>query len=226
MEVGPFDVFLNHGGGNPWLSYARPARPLQGDLINGIEDVRRAFRDRGYVPRWEYIQELTPDLTNALITAGFPKPEMRPLMYLSSHHSAPVPRGVKIRRAVSDEDLLEASRVQNRGFGMPEEETFDLRDLVKGGIRVMAAFADGIAVAAGVHTPLHGVTELAGIATLEGYRRRGIGAALTAALAEDARRERCDLIFLSAGDEVIARVYERAGFETIGFATDTMDAES
>ena len=224
LEVGPFDVFLNRGGGNPWISYARPKRNLAGDLTGHIQNVRATMSSRGYVPRWEYIEDLHGELTPALVTAGFPVPEVRPLMVLESNVPAPIPRGVEIRVMTSDEELTAASKVQMRGFGMAEEdEAFDLRILRKGGMRVLAAFADGIPVAAGVHTGVNGVTELAGIATLEGYRRRGIGAALTAALAQDANEQGCDLIFLSAGDEVIACTYARAGFQTIGRAADTMD---
>jgi len=224
LEVGPFDVFLNRGGGNPWISYARPKRQLTGDIATHIHAVRSAMKSRGYLPRWEYIEDLHPDLTPALAAADFPVPEMRPLMVLADSAPAPIPSTLEVRLVTSDEELIAASDVQKRGFGLPDEEdTFDLRQLRGGGMRAMAAFADGIAVSAGVHTPVNGVTELAGIATLEGYRRRGIGAALTAALAQDAREQGCDLIFLSAGDEGVARTYARAGFQTIAQAADTMD---
>ena len=51
---------------------------------------------------------------------------------------------------------------------------------------------------------------------LPAFRRRGITAALTALLARDARRRGADTVFLSAGDEVIARNYARTGFRRIG----------
>jgi predicted GNAT family acetyltransferase len=62
------------------------------------------------------------------------------------------------------------------------------------------------------------VTEIVGVATLPVARRRGIGAALTAALVEDAAQRGAATIFLSAGSDDVARVYERAGFRRIGTA--------
>ena len=68
------------------------------------------------------------------------------------------------------------------------------------------------AVASGAIQRVGAVAELVGIATLPAMRRRGFGAAATAALAEDALATGADLVFLSAGSETIARVYERVGF--------------
>jgi ribosomal protein S18 acetylase RimI-like enzyme len=227
LHVGSFDAFLNRGGGHPFLSYARPARPVGGDIIGDVETVRRAFLDRSYLPRWEYIDDLAPGLTAALVDAGFPAPDMRPLMVLKTLQRTRIPHGIDLRVVTEDEELLAAASVQRRGFGVPDEddEAFDLKNLVAAGARVICAFSNGQPVAAGVHTPVEGVTELAGIATLEDHRCRGIGAALTAALALDGQNQGCELVFLSAGDEDVARIYRRAGFETIGYAADTMDAQ-
>jgi predicted GNAT family acetyltransferase len=69
------------------------------------------------------------------------------------------------------------------------------------------------AVAAGVWTRvIYGVSELAGIATAEPWRRRGLAGAITATLARDAFTAGASLCVLSPGDEGALRVYERAGF--------------
>ena len=62
------------------------------------------------------------------------------------------------------------------------------------------------------------MTEIVGVATLPSARRRGLGAAVTAALVDDARRGGADIVFLSAGSDDIARVYGRLGFERVGTA--------
>jgi predicted GNAT family acetyltransferase len=80
------------------------------------------------------------------------------------------------------------------------------------------ASVGGRPVAVGTHQPVDGVTEVVGVATLPAYRRRGLGAAVTSALADDAFSRGIDTVFLSAGDETIARVYARVGFATIGRA--------
>jgi GNAT superfamily N-acetyltransferase len=95
-----------------------------------------------------------------------------------------------------------------------------LRERVAGGQTVMmVAVDDGEPVAIGSHQPLlvdgREVSEVVGVATLPRYRGRGLGAALTSALAEHARQT-ADLVFLTAGDDDVARVYERAGFAWVG----------
>jgi ribosomal protein S18 acetylase RimI-like enzyme len=73
-------------------------------------------------------------------------------------------------------------------------------------------------VGGGTHSPRGSTTELTGIAVLPRARRRGVGAAITLALVEDARRRGMHTIFLSAQDDTVARVYERVGFVRVGTA--------
>jgi predicted GNAT family acetyltransferase len=84
---------------------------------------------------------------------------------------------------------------------------------------MMVAVDDGQPVAIGSHQPVEvdggEISEVVGVATLPRYRGRGLGAGVTSALAEHARRT-ADLVFLSAGDDDVARVYERAGFARVG----------
>jgi len=54
------------------------------------------------------------------------------------------------------------------------------------------------------------------VATLPSARRRGIAAALTAALTADALNRGVELVFLGADSDDVARIYERAGFRRIG----------
>lgn len=73
-------------------------------------------------------------------------------------------------------------------------------------------------VASGILQRVDDVAEIAGVATLPTARRRGLGAAVTAALARHALDTGVDLIFLSAGSDDIARVYARVGFQRVGTA--------
>jgi ribosomal protein S18 acetylase RimI-like enzyme len=73
-------------------------------------------------------------------------------------------------------------------------------------------------VASGAHNPVGLTTELVGIATLPSHRRRGIGAAITSFLVQDARERGVQTIFLSADTPEVARIYERAGFRSVGTA--------
>lgn len=62
------------------------------------------------------------------------------------------------------------------------------------------------------------MSEIAGVGTLPAFRREGHGAAIVAELVRDARQRGITTIFLSAENDVIARVYERLGFVRIGTA--------
>ncbi|MFD0747146.1 GNAT family N-acetyltransferase [Phytohabitans flavus] len=73
-------------------------------------------------------------------------------------------------------------------------------------------------LASGILQRVDDVAEIAGVATLPTARRRGLGAAVTAALARYALDAGVELVFLSAGSDDIARIYARAGFRRVGTA--------
>jgi ribosomal protein S18 acetylase RimI-like enzyme len=80
------------------------------------------------------------------------------------------------------------------------------------------ALVDGQPVGVGGHQPVERVTEIVGVGVLPAFRRRGIGAALTSFLVQDALARGLETVFLSAGDDVTGRVYERAGFRRVATA--------
>jgi len=148
----------------------------------------------------------------------------------------------QLRRLEPDDPALAASRaVADIGFGapgtargepgprerdaaiinFPEARLASVRERMAAGltVTVVAEDDDGIQ-AVGSHQPVGGVTEIVGVATLPAFRRRGIGAALTAALADDAVRLGVGLIFLSAQGDEVAAIYERLGFRRVGFACE------
>jgi ribosomal protein S18 acetylase RimI-like enzyme len=115
------------------------------------------------------------------------------------------PAGPAERDAVPppDDDLVEASRkrtlVGRITTGVVESPT------------------EG-ALATGSVQRVGDVAEIAGVATLPSARRRGYASQLTATLARDAVQNDVHLIFLSAGDDDVARLYSRVGFRRIGTA--------
>ncbi len=100
----------------------------------------------------------------------------------------------------------------------PEEIAADRR-LAAGGrlVQAVAETAEGV-VASGALQRVGDVAEIAGVATLPEFRRRGLGAAITATLARHALDTGVDLVFLSAGSDDVARMYARLGFHRIGTA--------
>ena len=95
--------------------------------------------------------------------------------------------------------------------------------LAEGAVRIAVAESQEAGVlATGRTLPIEDVTEVMGVATLPAARRQGLGAAVTAALVDDARSRGVSTVFLTASSPDVARVYERIGFRrgATGFAAE------
>ena len=233
-DHGPLRLFISDGV--PWPYYARPAG---GAITEADVRAMRAHQWQLGVPEtFEWVVELAPTLGPAARAAGLAVEEV-PLMALEEPLDAPAVDAT-LRRLDPDDPGLAASRaVADIAFGapgtargdagprerdaalanFPEARLGAVRERMAAGltVTVVAEDDDGI-LAAGSHQPVGGVTEVVGVATLPSARRRGLGAAVTAALVGDARRGGAGIVFLSAGSEDIARVYARLGFERVGTA--------
>lgn len=94
-----------------------------------------------------------------------------------------------------------------------------LRERLRSGHSVVAAaFGPDGPLAAGSYQAVDGVAEITGVGVLPSSRRQGLGAAVTALLARDALDRGVATVFLSASDDVVARVYARIGFREVGVA--------
>jgi ribosomal protein S18 acetylase RimI-like enzyme len=233
-EHGPLRLFISEGV--PWPYYARPAGgPIS---VDDVRTVRRRQWALGVPEAFEWIAELAPTLAGAARETGLEVDEL-PLMALARPLEAP-PVDARLRRLEPDDPALAASRaVADIAFGMPgtargnagpaareaalgnfpEARLAAVRERMAAGLTVtiVAEDDDGV-LAAGSHQPVAGVTEVVGVATLPAARRRGLGAAVTAALVDDARRGGAEIVFLSAGGDDVARMYGRLGFERVGTA--------
>ncbi|MGN6244928.1 MAG: GNAT family N-acetyltransferase [Motilibacteraceae bacterium] len=244
-EVGPFTLFVNERPGG-WPYYARPQLGLDvAPRHEDVEAVRARQRELGVPEALEWVHETTPALLGAARAAGLQVHE-HPLLVLAEPAAAPAPApDVVVRVVPADDPALPAVQAAiHLGFATagtdvgepgPAERDAAARgdhDAVRAGIRggtqvlVAAEDVDG-PLAGGSHNPRtirrHDgseelVTELTGIATLPSARRRGLGAAVTAALVADARTRGADLVLLSASDDAVARVYEKVGFRRVGTA--------
>lgn len=236
-EIGPFTLFVRRGAGWPYY-----ARPRLGATVFTPEDVAQArARQRGLgVPEaFEWVAETTPALHTAAEAAGLAVVDHPLMVLVQDEPPIPGPSDITIRFVSPDDDLALLSAVGRIGFGAPgtaagaegAERLADLaaertpaqtafeRERLRSGRTVMAAaYAGPFPVAIGSYQPLDTTAEITGIATLPAFRRRGIAAALTSLLVHDARRRAISTIFLSAGDDDVARIYERVGFRRIGTA--------
>ena len=124
--------------------------------------------------------------------------------------------------------LEPALLVEPAGPAERDAATTELSEALVEGFRTRAAA--GAYVSAVVTSPTDGIlasgilmregeaAEVAGVATLPAARGRGYASQLTASLARQALADRVSLIFLSAGDDDVARLYTRVGFRRIGTA--------
>lgn len=242
-DHGPLTLFVREGKG--WPFYARPARGWSGPLdAADVQKVRARQRELGIPESFEWVAETTPTLRAAVEESGLVVHE-HPLMVLDpSTPAVPVAElsgGIAVRIVGADDPILSSAlAVPHLAFAEPGTrvgragtpqlaEAVDARVAdgsverailrIRAGLTVVAAAVeDGSALSAGQHQPLAGVSEIVGVGTLPAARRRGLALAVTAALVADARSRGAATVFLSAGDDDVARSYGRLGFRTIGTA--------
>ncbi|MCW6008278.1 GNAT family N-acetyltransferase [Micromonospora sp. CPCC 205371] len=240
-DFGGLVLFVRDGAG--WPYYARPRLgaaepPSAADVIA----VRARQREVGAPEAFEWVHETSPDMLAVARSAGLRVLEA-PLLVLEP--GAPVtPDSIPVTILDAEApsfpaDLAARRAVAAVGFSAPgtasgsagpterdvatvplaEDEVESERRAALAGKRASALVPspDGV-LASGMYQRVGDVAEIVGVATLPSGRRRGLGAAITAALARHAIAAGTDLVFLSAGSEDIARVYTRVGFRRVGTA--------
>jgi GNAT superfamily N-acetyltransferase len=223
VSVPPFTVYLHRSDPLIYFNYAIPEGPLPEDLREPLRRLRAVFEERGRVPRFEYVAELAPGLAGSLRDAGFRLEGEARLMVCTPALFTPVavPEGISLSLLTPDsphEDLWALCQTGRQGFSPGEsytpshEEVARLREDLREGTAVLGR-VDGQPAGVGqTSPPALGVAELAGVATLESARRRGLGTALTARLTQEAFARGVELLFLSTLTPEAGRIYERVGF--------------
>jgi ribosomal protein S18 acetylase RimI-like enzyme len=228
VSVPCFTLFFHPTDPLTYFNYAIPDAPCSGGLGASLSLLRDEFAARGRHPRLEFIQQFAPRLAGALRAAGFAEEARQPLMICTAETYRPAPKvsGLTITEltpasAVSEgQDFL---TVQRRGFDARSDKAAtqgDARRFLQtlGAGRAFVVWLSGQPVGVGMVTaPYNGVTEVAGLATLEPFRRRGIATRLTALAVQGAMAQGAEVVCLTAADERAGRVYERVGF--VGCAT-------
>ncbi len=228
--VGALDVPI----GDPAWPY--PARPRPGAGPVTTEDVAAAValqEEAGLPAALEWVLERSPRAAAAATKAGLSVDEL-PLLVAVDPVELLLPAGVRLYVVGADDpELARYQRVAAIAFAHPggrvdvreapldtsaeaQARTAVLRERIATGRTVMmVAVENGVPVAVGSHQPVDvdgtEVSEVVGVATLPRLRARGLGAGMASALVAHAR-ETADLVFLTAGDDDVARVYERVGF--------------
>jgi ribosomal protein S18 acetylase RimI-like enzyme len=235
-EHGPFTIFVSRGG---WPYYARPRLGLSSDLTpDEVTAVLDRLGELGVPRSIEWVHENTPSLRDAAVAAGIEVGD-HPLLVL---HGAPVERAspaVVRRVGPGDPDLAAVQGAIHVGFGQDDTRTGPasvaerdakaaevapgldhLASVLEAGQSVLyGAFDPELgAVGGGSHNPRGEVTEIVGVGVLPAHRRRGIAGHVTWALTQDAASSGATTVFMSAGSDDVARIYEGVGFRRVGTA--------
>jgi len=222
VRVGPFVCRFNPSWSSPFANYAIPddhAEPTPDDIQALIATFRRQDRK----PRLEYLPACAPAVEKALLGAGFEVEDRPPVMACQPHNLAapePVP-GLEFREPRSDDDLDELGAIQHQAFGEPGEPepgagAWARRVYENGGILLLALYRGEPAGGGSCSAPVDGMTELGGVAVAARFRRRGIGAAVSAQLTARAHERVYRLVWLEPADENVQRIYASIGFRPVG----------
>jgi ribosomal protein S18 acetylase RimI-like enzyme len=160
-----------------------------------------------------------PEFMQAAVARGMVHEDDIPLMEMADLNTSSVPpSGTPVTfRALTPDRYREYSLVAADAFGAPPEifEQFvTTRVVADPAITVLVGEVDGTPVTTGMSMTMNDRTGIFGIATPEPYRRRGYGAAVTAALIDDARARGAESAFLQSSQAGLG-VYQRLGFRTV-----------
>jgi GNAT superfamily N-acetyltransferase len=222
-RIGPFLATYTAGSANQYLNYAIPdaaASPIADDAAA----LRAAYVRRGLRPRLEYLPGLAPAVEPALLDAGFQVQQRLPLMVCvpGSLVDLTVPPGIEFLAPRTDAEIYAMRVVQHEAYDEleppgPDTVAGTRRALSKGALAVLARDeVTGEAAGGGmVDVICDGIGELAGFAVRAKFRRRGIGAAMTAWLTRRAHETGAHTAFLTPAGDAEARMYGRVGFRPV-----------
>jgi len=219
-----FTLFFHPSDPLTFFNYAIPNVPKFDDIGDALKVMRTEFSKRNRRARLEFIQEYNPQLVATLRPNDFIEEARQCLMICTAEKYSPVSNTSElvveeITEKTKVGDAQKFLAIQRKGFGGKETEAVTgieakhfLRMLGKG--RAFVGFIEENPIAVGMFSePHNGISELAGLATLEAYRRQGVATAITTLAVKRAFDQGVEVVFLSAADEKAGRVYQRVGFE-------------
>jgi ribosomal protein S18 acetylase RimI-like enzyme len=223
-QVGPFLATFSPNSANPFLNYAIPndgAQPSRSD----VDALTTAYARRDLLPRVEFLAETAPGAETALLDAGWSVERRIPVMLCppGAAVALPVPAGIELVVPGSDDEIRDMLTVQYEAFDQRADisaaDVARTGDSIRaGGFAVLARDAvTGEAAGAGVaEAVVDGTSEVAGIGVRSRFRRRGIGAAMTAFLTTAVHGAGGRTVFLTPAGVPEQRIYERAGYVPAG----------
>lgn len=193
-----------------WLNYAVPLREMSPEDARALKDHFVANRRR---PRLEFFQDLWPESCRSLESEGFVCTHKMPVMTLESADFTPTQT---IARLAVPGDGWTLEVIQAEAFnGTPNEERAKSTDTSLASGKLLAALTDidskPVACGFGIGTPE--IKEIAGIGTLEAYRRRGAARAVIAVMLNKFFEDGGQTAWLTPGDDGAESLYSKIGFQ-------------
>jgi ribosomal protein S18 acetylase RimI-like enzyme len=223
LDVGPFVIGWNPASDSKYLSYAtpRPGREIRDEDVAALV---AAFRSIDRTPRLEYVVNCAPDLEAKLLAGGFEVEARHDYLVCTptTFTPSPPPPGFTVYAPETDEDFRDLAAAQNEAFGgdfaaSDEQVRRGRRAQESGGVAILARAADGEVAGGGqAGVPHGGLSEVAGIATRESHRTRGVAAAVVSEITARAFAAGVEVAWLEASGDQSWRVYERAGYVPTG----------
>ncbi len=201
---------------HPGYSYAVPTAPLSSE---DVLDLCKIFEEMGKVPRLECFPSLWPDLGSALTSAGFRCEGEYPMMVLprASWQGTTVS---DLARLIRPEEGAIADRIAaiafNTGDLMPTDGRATAASVQSGRMLCAIASREGQDVSTGFGIGDHAVREMAGIATLPEFQRRGAATDVLNCLLGKFFSDGGEVAWLSAGDDGAKAAYTKVGFVEAG----------
>lgn len=226
QQVGPFVVLLDSTDTALEKNVGMPSVPDVEQLAGGLAALRDAFAVKGRAPVLVWLEGYVPHLAERLREADWSEYQRETLLVCTAETEREVTpisglAVVEVTALSSLADVRENLDVNEFGFepasahAATDEQAREFRGTLQSA-RAFTARLSGQAVSAGMYTSLRlGVTELVGIATLEGFRGQGIAGVLTATMVQAALGNGCDVVFVRTENPASRRVYERVGFRPI-----------
>jgi len=222
--VADFTCFFNPDDDSIWSNSATPNSVNTGTDPATVQQLIDTFMAHNRTPRLEYIAEFAPNLAVALELNGFMRDEVAPLM--SSTRKTFIPAvaipGLRISQVNDTAAMQSVVTIQRRSFGKPDaiaataEEAEATAKRFHANLFFLAELNGQPAGAGSIQLPHNKIAEVAGIATLTEFRRRGIASVLTSVIAQHAFDTGLDALFIMAADQNVRRIYARLGFEDCG----------
>ncbi len=240
VPLPPFTLFFHPTNALTYFNYAipnDPDLPAPAVLAKILAQLRETYRQVGRVARFEFFEAFAPDLPAALQANGFREEDRQWSMLCTpaSFRPAPDVNGLEITALGPDSpqaDLRDFILTQRQGFNPgdgSEPSKSDLvqtrADLRRGWRAYLGRLRGEPACVSLFGQPIDGVSEVAGIATRQPFRRRGIASRLTSEAVQGAFALGVNTVCLTAANQDAGRVYERVGFSPFSTMLAYIDAE-